>query len=215
MFNIIPSHKRAEITDPKRFASDFAIRANVPGALPLFLHVAESAPLGDSELHGFRHWLTVLDNGLNLLQGIDHTGGVSNAFRNVVILFALFHDSRREDEGECKQHGKAAAMFLTKGLPASLKPLVDGLFGPDTVAMAAFACECHTIIDVPDSSPLLRVGEAHSPLFGLMCAEEAMVIGTCLDADRLDLARVGIRPHPHYLYSRTAKQAATAAINLR
>lgn len=42
--------------------------------------------------HGVAHWARVLENGLRLA---DHTG----ADRDVLTLFALFHDSRRIDDG--------------------------------------------------------------------------------------------------------------------
>ena len=38
--------------------------------------------------------------------------------------------------------------------------------------------------------------------------EANITVQTCWDADRLDLGRVGIRPHPRYLCTAAAKEAS-------
>ena len=204
------SGDRRPIINAKRFAIEFAECANIPFLLELssvsmIEEIAKSAPLGDSPLHGFRHWLTVLSNGMAI---IDETPTLrSNAFKLTMALFALFHDVRRETEGHCAQHGKMGAMLLTQGLDQGQTEWLTN-FGPDAVKMAAYACELHTICDVPSRSPLLRVGHAVSPIMGKLSESEALIIGACLDADRLDLERVGITPDPFYLFTHAASEHA-------
>lgn len=204
------SDDRRPIISAKRFAIEFAECAKVESILELssvnmIEEIAASAPLGDSPCHGFRHWLTVLSNGLAI---IDHTPQLqSNAFRLTMILFALFHDVRRETEGACNQHGKMASIYLMKGLSPEVAKWVYSTFGTDCVTLAAYACELHTICDVPSRSPLLRVG-AVSPILGKLSETEALIVGACLDADRLDLGRVGITPDKFYLFTPAARNHA-------
>ena len=58
----------------------------------------------ESELHGIEHWKQVERNGLLLATetGADVT---------IVRLFALFHDSKRADDGFDKEHGPRGAEF--------------------------------------------------------------------------------------------------------
>ncbi len=205
--NLISSLIRPEITCPNLFARKFVEIAGLDPSTDtdLIAGIAATCPLGSSPLHGFRHWLTVLENGLQI---IDATPDLqSNAFKGVMILFALFHDSRRQTEGHCTEHGKAGAMFLTHGVTEEQDAWIMAKFGASAVILAAYASECHTICDVPRESLLLRVG-APSPLLGRMSESEAEIIGACLDADRLDLGRVGIRPNSFYLYTKAAKEYA-------
>lgn len=204
---LTPSFKRPEITNAGEFASAFARRAGYTGvpAMTYITAVAKTAPLGESPLHGFRHWLTVLDNGLQIIEATPAFRSYNLKF--VMILFALFHDIRREGEGECQEHGKAGAMFL-RSLP--MLELLDNLgAAPEVIRLAAFACECHTICSVPDDSIILRAG-APSPVGGVLSETEVALVGACLDADRLDLGRVGIHPHPYYLSTQAAKNYAAA-----
>lgn len=202
------SDDRRPIISAKQFAKEFAECANMTDTrdVAMFEKIAATAPLGDSPLHGFRHWLTVLSNGMAI---IEETPALrSNAFRLTMILFALFHDVRRETEGHCSQHGKMASMYLMKGLSAEIAEWLYPSFGTDCVSLAAYACELHTICDVPSRSPLLRRDQAISPIMGKLSESEALIIGACLDADRLDLERVGITPDPFYLFTPIANDHA-------
>ena len=58
----------------------------------------------ESELHGLTHWQQVERNGLLLAT---ETG----ADTMVVLLFALFHDSKRADDGIDIAHGPRGAEF--------------------------------------------------------------------------------------------------------
>jgi uncharacterized protein len=89
----------------------------------------------------------------------------------VVQLFALLHDHKREDEHRDPEHGYRAADVLPQ-LRGELFTLSDKQF-----------------------SQLSDAVRWHSD--GLRSND--VTIQTCWDADRLDLARVGIYPNPQFL----------------
>jgi uncharacterized protein len=120
--------------------------------------------------HGVVHWARVLENGLRIA---DATG----ADREVVTLFALFHDSRRVNEARDNDHGLRGAE-LAKSLRGGLLLLDDDRF--DTLFDA-----CHYHTD------------------GLISRDPT--IQACWDADRLDLGRVGITPSRQRLGSDVAR----------
>jgi uncharacterized protein len=102
----------------------------------------------------------------------------SGADVTVVRLFALFHDCRRENEFTDPDHGKRGAELA--------KSLHDVEFDLDEPRLSLLmeACSGHTdLVHHPDPT-----------------------IGTCWDADRLDLPRVGIVPNPAYLNTAKAKE---------
>lgn len=95
----------------------------------------------------------------------------------VVRLFAVFHDSKRISDGSDPDHGRRGADFA-KSLRGRLIDLSDGDF-----ELLHRACAGHTHeLTHPD-----------------------ITIQTCWDADRLDLGRVGITPHPSRLCTAQAK----------
>ena len=59
-------------------------------------------PLGNSPIHGLKHWTSVLENGRKLAV---ETG----ANVKVVELFSVLHDARRENENDDPEHGHRAA----------------------------------------------------------------------------------------------------------
>jgi uncharacterized protein len=91
---------------------------------------------------------------------------VTKAKTDIVTLFALFHDSRRVNEDEDPGHGLRGAE-LAAALRATRFQLSDADF-----ELLYTACAYHTD--------------------GLV--EGDVSVQTCWDADRLDLARVGITP---------------------
>jgi uncharacterized protein len=97
---------------------------------------------------------------------------------DVVTLFAVLHDSQRFDELSDPQHGPRAAQFAWK-VRGTLFDLPD-----DEFRLLFRACEGHT-------------HERNHP---------NVTIQTCWDADRLDLGRVGIVPHPSRLCTEVAKR---------
>lgn len=105
----------------------------------------------------------------------------TGAVVTVVQLFAVLHDSRRIDEYADPDHGPRAAEFA-RTLRGSLFDLTDHEF-----ALLHRACSGHTHERThPDAT-----------------------IRTCWDADRLDLGRVGINPHPPLLCTEAARRPET------
>ena len=124
-------------------------------------------PLG---FHGVVHWARVMENGLKL-------AAMNGADPNIVTLFALFHDSRRENDGTDYGHGLRGAQ-LAKTLRGNVFELND-----DDFELLYRACEWHT--------------EGKHDL--------DITVRTCWDSDRLDLGRVGITPNPKYLCTPEAR----------
>jgi len=121
--------------------------------------------------HGVVHWARVLENGLRV-------AGSNGADRDVVALFALFHDSRRVNESRDDGHGLRGGEFA-RSLRGTLVHLDDARFD-----LLFEACRLHTD-GLTQGDPTLQA---------------------CWDADRLDLARVGIRPVPQRLCTDAARQ---------
>jgi uncharacterized protein len=111
--------------------------------------------------HGVVHWARVLENGLRIAEA-------NAADREVVALFALFHDSRRVNEDWDEGHGLRGGE-LARSLRGELVHLDDDRFD-----LLFEACRLHTD--------------------GLTDGDRTLL--TCWDADRLDLGRVGIKPDP-------------------
>jgi uncharacterized protein len=97
----------------------------------------------------------------------------------VVQLFAALHDFQRINEGADPKHGPRAAQFASS-LPGIMFDLPEHEF-----RLLHRACAGHTH------------ERTHSNV----------TIQTCWDADRLDLGRVGITPHPSLLCTAVAKRA--------
>jgi len=97
----------------------------------------------------------------------------------VVRLFAFLHDICRHDESIDLLHGVRAARFITRVLQPEILHLPEG-----------------------DARLLEKAVLRHT--FGETKAD--ITVMTCWDADRLDLGRVGIIPHPKHLCTDTAKK---------
>ena len=121
--------------------------------------------------HGILHWARVLENGLRIAEA-------NGADREVVTLFALFHDSRRVNEEEDDGHGLRGGEFA-RSLRGKLVHLDDERFD-----LLFEACRLHT--------------EGHTAGHPTLLA--------CWDADRLDLGRVGITPDPRRLCTRAGRR---------
>lgn len=97
----------------------------------------------------------------------------------VVELFAVLHDLCRQNDGADHGHGaRSAAMVLELSDP------LLGL-GHERAALLSYACLHHSD--------------------GL--TEADLTVQVCWDADRLDLGRVGMRPHPRYLCTSAARSS--------
>jgi uncharacterized protein len=112
--------------------------------------------------HGVVHWARVLENGLAVAEQ-------NGADREVVALFALFHDARRVNESIDPEHGLRGGE-LARSMRGRLVHLDDVRF-----ELLFEACRLHT--------------DGHT--------EGDPTLQACWDADRLDLGRVGITPKPH------------------
>src|SRR5262245_45067342 len=130
----------------------------------IWKYVIHEFQCGRDSVHGPSHWRRVERNGLLLSTR-------SRAVEDVVRLFAIFHDSRREHDGWDNTHGARGAAYAA-GLRGVLFELSDSRF-----ELLHYACTWHT----------------HGQL------SEDPTIGTCWDADRLDLGRVGMRPEAGYM----------------
>ncbi len=121
--------------------------------------------------HGVSHWARVLEIGRRLVAGT----GASLA---VVSLFAVFHDSRRVNEGQDQNHGLRGAEYA-----ATLR---GRLFEATNEEFDQFfeACAGHTD----------GMTQAH------------LNVQVCWDSDRLDLLRVGILPNPLRLCTPAARR---------
>ena len=58
--------------------------------------------MGNSPIHGLKHWTSVLENGRKL-------AAETGANLKVVELFSVLHDARRENENDDPEHGHRAA----------------------------------------------------------------------------------------------------------
>ncbi|HSI62258.1 MAG TPA: hypothetical protein VLE43_04045 [Candidatus Saccharimonadia bacterium] len=99
----------------------------------------------------------------------------------VVRLFSIFHDSRRINDGWDHGHGTRGAEFATLSRKEWLNQITD-----DQFELLHYACTWHTD------------GHHH----------EDPTIGTCWDADRLDLGRVSIIPSSEFMSTAFAKEMA-------
>ena len=160
---------------------------------PLLRIVMDQYRLHLGGIHGITHWARVLENGRRLsgaadasgMDGavVDHDKLVMEHDKLVMELFAIFHDACRHGDGIDPGHGPRAAE-LVSGLWARI-PLDDRSF-----AHLVEACECHTRGPRPGAHPTVRA---------------------CLDADRLDIPRVGLRVRPELLCTSAGRAAEMIA----
>jgi len=135
--------------------------------------VAHEFALPLTSIHGPAHWARVRNNGLRL-------ANINGADTQVIELFALFHDSCRENDWDDPGHGSRGADLLAFCYyEEKLLPLDE-----EIIHQAMIACDHHTD------------GESHWDLG----------VATCWDADRLDLWRAGIIPDPDRLCTDAARQ---------
>ena len=109
--------------------------------------------------------------------------GKTGADEAVVGCFAFLHDSCRHDDGEDPLHGVRAADRL-----------------PEFRAKVPFLANL-----APAQMRLLEYAIRHH-VDGLVSDDPT--IGTCWDADRLDLGRVGIVPDEQYMSTAEGKRLA-------
>lgn len=122
-------------------------------------------------IHGITHWARVMENGLLLAEQ-------NGADSEIVVLFAVFHDCKRQNESRDNGHGKRGGDFAYT-LRKNFLILNDNRFD-----LLYYACASHT------------VGKT----------EGDITVRTCWDSDRLDLNRVKIKTDPDRLCTIEAKQ---------
>jgi uncharacterized protein len=136
--------------------------------------------LGHRGFHGEDHWLRVLLNGRLL-------AAETGANLRVVELFALIHDSCRENENDDPFHGHRAAAYA-RDLRGTWFDATDA-----EMELLTLACTLHS--------------DGHT--------DGDITVQTCWDADRLDLGRVGIRPSARYLCTEAARRGDVIAAAYR
>lgn len=124
--------------------------------------------LDESSIHGILHWISVERFGFLM------AGQCPEADKDVIMWFAYIHDSMRENDGCCFEHGLRAAELVNEVRGTFLSELDD-----DQIETLKLACRYHT----------------DKQSTGNITAD------ICLDADRLDLTRVGIVPCPARMIS--------------
>jgi len=127
-----------------------------------------------NSIHGPNHWRRVEQNALKIAAS-------NGANLDVVRLFAVFHDSRREHDLLDFQHGERGAEFAAS-LRGYLFDLSDELFD-----LLEYACAWH----------------AHGH------TSQDPTIAACWDADRLDLTRIGAVPKAHYMSTELGAQLSS------
>jgi uncharacterized protein len=131
---------------------------------------------GAHSIHGPSHWQRVDAFGLDIAES-------SGADLTVVRLFALLHDSCRQDDGADLDHGPRAAEMLDRIVPTVFA--ID----PGRFELLKEAIRLHT------------TGQTTSE----------PTIGTCWDADRLDIGRVGMTPSANYMSTKAGKDTAASS----
>ena len=121
--------------------------------------------------HGPGHWARVWRNAHRLANSVE---GVD---RLVLDMFALFHDSMRDNEFVDPHHG-------SRGSKLAIDLGIQMILGDEQVDLFQSACIAHDA--------------------GLTTLNPT--VGVCWDADRLDLPRVGIQVDPMYLSTHAAKE---------
>ncbi|MBC8196855.1 MAG: hypothetical protein H8E60_03105 [Candidatus Marinimicrobia bacterium] len=143
----------------------------------LYKFILSEFSLGNKSIHGPIHWKMVEKNGFEIAE-------TNGADKEVIKLFAILHDCKRENEDFDSEHGPRAKTFcqwLQKN--TNYLQLTDEQF-----KKLCYACNNHTRGEISSDD----------------------TIGTCWDADRLDLPRVGIIPQSKYMSTKEGKKKAIA-----
>lgn len=148
----------------------------------IYDYVVNNSKVISSELHGPNHWWRVYQNAIML--------DTKEENKPFYALFAFLHDFMRTGDGVCKEHGHLAANIISKKFnSASILGISALHFFILTTAVSR-----HT-----DLMPVDLKGSTS------MIVE---LTRNCLDADRLDIGRVGFTVDPKYLFTDRAKEIA-------
>jgi uncharacterized protein len=143
--------------------------------------VRATAPLAASPLHGERHWQAVARIGGRL------AAETPGADLRAVLLFALLHDARRENDHHDPNHGPRAAQLLD-----------------------SYAAAGRVVLPEPVRERLRDAIARHDA----GAVSDDPLTGVCWDADRLCLSRVGIEPDPGLLSTRAGRDHRGCASRL-
>ena len=126
--------------------------------------------------HGEQHWKAVAWAGLGLATQVD------GCDPDLVLLFALFHDSQRFNEFHDPEHGLRGGQLARE---------MQGVIGldEDRLDRLVDACTRHDRGEVTDDP----------------------TVGVCWDGDRLNLWRVGKTPNPRLLSTAPARDPGLIA----
>ena len=135
-------------------------------------------------VHGFAHWRAIYRNGIKLFPEIDKT---------LLFYFSVFHDFFRNNDFSDKAHGKRALVALPL-IKENLKMKgKDKSKIQEQLDILAFTFEHHD--DNPEEYNAIE-----NPL------KDNTTVRILIDADRLDLGRVGITPLSEYLLTEQGKE---------
>ena len=127
--------------------------------------------------HGPRHWTKVLNNALWLRE----KECLPESYDHILYLAALFHDSKRVNEGNDPGHGGRAAVSLLGCRSVCAETI-----------MAAQCCAFHTEV-----VPWL-------PMTSDLSDEARTLVQLFADADRLDIGRLGRVIDTRFLFTDSA-----------
>jgi uncharacterized protein len=130
----------------------------------------------ESRDHGEQHWKAVAWAGLGLAPQVEGCDA------ELVLLFALFHDSQRFNEFHDPEHGLRGGQ-LAQEMSGALQ------LDEQRLARLVDACTRHDKGEISDDP----------------------TIGVCWDADRLNLWRVYKTPDPRLLSTKVARDPALIA----
>lgn len=137
-----------------------------------------------STIHGPSHWRAVGAVAAELAgAALRDAAGDPPPDPELLLLFAVLHDAMREDDGRDLDHGPRAALLLQR-LRA------DGTLTLD------------------DERAAVLTEALHDHTNGTVSADAT--IGTCWDADRLLIGRVGIVPDPRFCSTVEGRRRAVA-----
>lgn len=138
-----------------------------------------------STIHGPSHWRAVGAVASELAGTFSHHAAARDPSPDaeLLLLFALLHDAMREDDGRDLDHGPRAAILLAR------------LRDDGTLTLA-------------DERATVLAEALHDHTNGTLSADPT--IGTCWDADRLLIGRVGIVPDPRFCSTPEGRRRAMA-----
>jgi len=127
--------------------------------------------MGQDIVHGTRHWTNVFTNAYHIIENSPEVHNQLEEYLLGAFLFALFHDSKRKDEGLDLLHGyKGGAYFLEMVIKHNIE------------------------ISPTIQTKIYRAITNHSTEI----KSGISIISVCYDADRFDLFRVGKIPKIQY-----------------